>query len=335
MLIQPYLVGRGAAAQAIEKALRVVASLESGFTIQPSIQLARGEALPTSGSGGAARVLILANPHALHADYIARGEAAGFDFIFAEKPIATSAEDLATLRQVNVPVAVFHCYRVAWGPETLRARVVAGEFGELFAIEGHYWQSSAAARAVAPTDAAASGTTWKDDESLSGPSDVLLDLASHWVDLAAYVVGRAPENITGHAFYANAQSPHRDTHLHLNLAFAGGVNGMASVSKTMHGRGNELVLHVLGTRGAGTWRFLDPDRVVLGVGSESRIIARSETERGSRQPAFHSMGWLEGYIEVLRRGLQQLSGAEHRPYPDLASCLPVMEPLLGASLKGR
>lgn len=341
MQIQPYFLGRGAAAQAIEKSLRILQVTEPALAILPSRQLDRGAALPQAREPDTARIAILAHPHALHAASIREAEQAGFDFVFAEKPVVVSLEQIAALRDVRVPVAVFHGYRVAWGPETLRARIAAGEFGEIFAVEGRYWQSSSASLALAagaagntaaPGNAPGQGKKWKDDPALSGPGDVLLDLVPHWVDLVSFLVGEAPATIGGRVFFANSPSPHRDTHVQLQMEFPGGVRSQASVSKTVHGAGNDLEIHVLGTRGTGSWRFLDPDRVVLGAGSESRVVARAEMKLGGKQWAFHGLGWLDGYIEVLRRGLTQLVGGTPAPYPDLASSLAVMEPLLAAKL---
>lgn len=338
MQIQPYILGSGAAAQAIEKSLHILQVTDPALTILPTRQLERGAELPRSREPGTARVAILAHPHALHAAAIVAAEQAGFDFVFAEKPVVVSLEQIATLRGVRVPVAVFHGYRVAWGPETLRGLVAAGELGEVFAVEGRYWQSSSAALALAagnsaaPGNAPGSGKKWKDDPALSGPGDVLLDLVPHWVDLASFVIGEAPAAIGGRVFFANSPSPHRDTHVQVHMDFPGGARAQASVSKTVHGAGNDLEIHVLGTRGSGTWRFLDLDRVVLGRGSESRVLARAEMHRGGQQWAFHGLGWLDGYIEVLRRGLTQLTGGSPAPYPDLASSLAVMEPLLGGAL---
>jgi predicted dehydrogenase len=337
MQIQPYILGRGAAAQAIEKSLHILRVTDPGFTLLPSRQLDRGAALPRTREPGVARVAILAHPHALHAASILEAEQAGFDFVFAEKPVVVSLAQIAALRDVRVPVAVFHGYRVAWGPEALRARIAAGELGEIFAVEGRYWQSSSASLALAagntaaPGNAPGTGKKWKDDPALSGPADVLLDLVPHWVDLASYLLGEAPAAIGGRVFYANSPSPHRDTHVQLHMEFPGGARAQASVSKTVHGAGNDLEIHVLGTRGAGSWRFLDLDRLVLGTGSESRVVARTEMHRGGQQWAFHGLGWLDGYIEVLRRGLTQLTGGSPAPYPDLASSLAVMQPLLAAS----
>lgn len=330
MQIQPYVMGRGAAARAVENSLRILQVLEPDLEILPSRQVERGAELPQAREAGIARVAVVTNPHALHTAAILAAEAAGFDFVFAEKPVAVTLEQIAQLRGVRIPVAVFHGYRVAWGPEALRAQIAAGVLGELFAVEGRYWQSSIAARAVTPARDA-SAKQWKDDPALSGPGDVLLDLAPHWVDLAAFLMGEPPTQIAGRMFFAGSPSPHRDTHVHLELEFSRGARGQASISKAAHGAGNDLEIHVLGTRGAGSWRFQDPDRIVLGIGSESHIVPRSDTSLGSRQWAFHGLGWLEGYVEVLRRGLTQLRGGTPAPYPDLASSLAVMAPLLAAT----
>ena len=338
MKIQPYFLGSGSAAQAIEKSLSILATAEPDFQILPSITLKRGAPWPSkaetkaeTGEADAKRVAILANPHGLHADAILAAERAGFDFVFCEKPAAVTIEQLQSLEKVKIPVAVFHGYRASWGPRKLRSMIESGELGTIFAIEGRLWQSSFAAAAIAEFQSGVKAPTkWKDDPALSGPGDAILDLAPHWVDLAFYLADAHEGKIQGRRFYANSPSPHRDSHIQLAIDFPSGLRAQGSISRTIHGAANDFEIHVLGSLGTASWGFMDADRIRVGRGTEFRVIPRAEADLGSLHRAYHAMGWIEGYIEILRRGFMELNG-DKRDYPSLRSSVPVMRALFEAS----
>jgi predicted dehydrogenase len=172
IMIQPYLVGSGNAAGAMAKCLAMIPLVDSSLQLAPIRKIARGEALPQVK--GNENLLILANPHGLHTEYVVAGEAAGFRTMVCEKPAAVRPEDLARLAKIQARVSICHGYRQTWGPQTLKAMLDAGELGEIVALEGRYWQSSASQRTGKPS--------WKNDQRLNGPHDVLVDLGAHWVD---------------------------------------------------------------------------------------------------------------------------------------------------------
>src|SRR6185369_8855913 len=136
---------------------------------------------------------------------------------------------------------------------TLKQMLESGIFGELISIEGHYWQSSAAQKALEP---AGKPHPWKNDPALSGGSDAFIDIAVHWVDMAAYLMGESSFKGSKWLSYANAEAPHRDNHVHLNLEFSKDKRAMVSVSKTVHGASNDFEITVLGTEQSATWNFL-------------------------------------------------------------------------------
>ena len=145
MKIIPYIIGSGKASQAILESLHVLSLAQSAISIAPHVQVKRGAPLKSYlKAGDGIPVLFIANPHALHADAILEGEAAGFQLIISEKPSAVTKEQIEKLRQVKVPVAVCHVYRQTWGIQTLKEMIEKGDFGDLISLEGRYWQSSAA-----------------------------------------------------------------------------------------------------------------------------------------------------------------------------------------------
>jgi len=323
--IQPYILGHGRAGLAAAKSLAMLAVDEPELALAPVRWLERGAPLPDVRHDDAKAVLIVSNPHGLHAEAILAAETQGFAAVVSEKPAAVTLDQVALLRKVRIPVGVFHVYRQTWGVNTLRQMIQGGELGSLITIEGRYWQASTAERALAGPPATAGN--WKNHTKLSGPYDVWLDIGSHWIDAAVYLVGRNAIGIDAWRSFANAEAPHRDSHVQAAVTFPGGPRAAVSISKTMHGATNHFELVALGTKAAATWTFLNPDEILVGQGRERRVVTRKAATLGTHFPPFHGSGWLEGYIEILRQVLTGLSTGTQN-YPTLVQSLDHLELML-------
>ncbi|HVJ63826.1 MAG TPA: Gfo/Idh/MocA family oxidoreductase [Bdellovibrionota bacterium] len=320
-----FVLGSGRAARALTESLRILEINDPDFKVESMRTLARGASLKSVASGVENPILIIANPHGLHARTLLDADTEGFRFIVCEKPAAVSLAEIASLAKIRTPVAVCHGYRQSWGVQTLRRKIAAGEFGKLLSIEGRYWQSSAAQAALADVKK----SNWKNDTALGGTSDALIDISSHWLDTACFLLNDfdSPRGEISLS-YLNAEASHRDTHVHLNLLAKSGARLFASVSKTVHGAGNHFEVNVIGEKKSATWKFLEPDIIEEGVGATRTTIARRADEiYGSGHSPFHATGWLEGYAEILRQALRQARG-EAFAYPTLAEHLKVLGRLL-------
>lgn len=313
MQITPYILGSGKAATAITESLRVIETIHPECSFLPLVKLKRDEEFPDV-QNVTYPVLFIANPHALHAKAISQGEKAGFKLIVCEKPAAINNEQIAILRNIKTPVAVLHVYRQTWGIQTLKEMIQQGEFGEIISIEGRYWQSSSAQKAIKgiKTD------SWKNNPDLSGNSDVLADLACHWVDAAVFLAGKMPHDISIWKSFMNAEAPHRDTHIQLSLDFPGGIRSIASISKTVHGAPNHFEMNIIGSQKYGCWKFLEQDQLEISQGSTRSFITRNKTDIGSGHWPHHGLGWIEGHVEII---YQALRGGK---FPTLQENLDVM-----------
>jgi predicted dehydrogenase len=301
--ISCYIVGRGNAGQAVVRSLHLIREAydnqsEPRPTFGTIRYLNRGELPSSLPREENTRWLFITNPHGLHTEYILEGERASFDRIFVEKPAAVNAEQWDALQRVQVPTTVFHGYRLLWGPQTLRAQINEGFFGEVLSLEGRYWQSSAA-------QAPSSNKSWKNDLKLSGEYDVLLDLGTHWIDLAAFLLAETPKVLDYTLSYANASAPHRDTHVQLWMEFSK-ANAYASVSKTVHGARNDLEVNVIGTDGFAEWKFSDLDTLVYGKGAERTVVPRTQSKLPLYgHSSFQGLAWLEGYLIHIEGALRE------------------------------
>lgn len=314
--IQPLVLGRGMGGQALRHALAMYPD-----HVAPAMSLDRGAALPTPDDPDRA-LLVVATPHALHTPQLLEAADRGYRFAICEKPAAVSLEQVEALGGLPVRTWICHGYRMLWGPQELGKAVAAGRFGRLVTVEGRYWQSSAA-RPPRPD-------SWKDRPELGGRYDVLLDLATHWVDLVSHVCGTLPDRTTVRRWYVNAAAPHRDTHVHVTTTF-GDVVSFGSVSKTVHGAGNTLELHVVGERASATWAFERPDVLVWGAGRSRTTQVRTEADLPARPAPFHGLGWMEGYGRLVGAVVAHMREGRTADAPTLEEHLAVLRSLLEAA----
>lgn len=331
MEITPFILGKGRAGQAIWEAIHILRPQMKEHAWNEPVWVERNAPLIPAERG--ISIAFIANPNALHAERIVEAHRAGFAAVATEKPACVNE----TQADVRGKTAVLHVYRQMWGPQTLKEMIERGEFGEIISIEGRYWQSSTAERALIgkPVE------SWKNDVKLSGPSDALLDVGTHWVDMAVFLMGQFPTRASGWASYVNSEAPHRDTHVHLTLEFPKGKRALTSISKTFHGATNHFEINVIGSKGSATWTFLQPDEIFIGQGRDRRVLTRKTSDLGSHHSPFHATGWLEGYIEIIRQLTLDVTGSgpesnqqsvQARRYPELHESVRLVSLLLNAQI---
>jgi len=315
--VQPLIIGRGAAGMALRHALAMYPD-----EVAPAAWHPREAPLPAPDHPERA-LIVVANPHALHAPRLLEAADRGYRFAISEKPAAVDLRQVEALEELPMATWICHGYRLLWRPQELRRAIADGRFGTLVSIEGRYWQSSA-------TRARAGAGSWKDDPDLSGEYDVLLDLATHWADLVSHVCGRLPDRAVVRRWFVNATAPHRETHLHLTLEFGEAVT-FGSISKAVHGAGNTLELMVVGERASAQWSFGDPDVIVWGSGAVRSTQVRTEAGLPARPAPFHGLGWMEGYARLVGEVVAHIHGRRKADATTLAQHLAALRILIGAA----
>ncbi|MDH4350412.1 MAG: Gfo/Idh/MocA family oxidoreductase, partial [Gemmatimonadota bacterium] len=295
--VQPLIVGRGAAGMALRHALALYPDAVAPAAWHPR------EAPLSVPSDPERALIVVASPHALHTPRLREAAERGYRFAICEKPAAVDLSQVEALAGLPMATWICHGYRLLWGPQELRRAVADGRFGTLVSIEGRYWQSSATR--------ASGGDSWKDTPALSGAYDVLLDLATHWVDLVTCLCGRLPDATSVRRWFVNAGAPHRETHVHVTMQF-GDLVSFGSVSKTVHGAGNMLEVALVGERASARWSFERPDVIVWGSGGSCSTQVRSERELPARPAPFHGLGWMEGYGRLVGEVVARMQEREMR-----------------------
>ena len=330
MSITPLILGKGRSGQTLAKSLAILNTMQPELNIDTPVWLERGVSLASARQKYSHPILCISNPHGLHADAIIEADKAQFEAIICEKPACVNLEQLQRLRPVRVPTAILHVYRQMWGLQTLKKMVEENRFGELISIEGRYWQASTAERALQKSVNGDRPKAWKDNPQLSGQSDAYLDVGTHWVDAVSFLYGHVPSQITGWRSYVNADSPHRDSHVHLALEFPKGGRAFGSISKTMHGATNHFEINLVGSKLSATWQFLNPDEIFIGEGRDRRVITRKDCEFGSKYPPHHGMGWIDGYIETASCLLGEVYQGRVKGYPRLSDNLDILNSMFKA-----
>jgi hypothetical protein len=102
---------------------------------------------------------------------------------------------------------------------------------------------------------------------------------------------------------------------------------LRTISKTAHGSTDHFEINVIGSKKSATWTFAHPDEIYIGEGRLRTLITRTESRSGSKQPPFRGMGWLEGYVEILRQSIYEIQGRSFEPYPNLKDVGTIMKSL--------
>lgn len=270
-------------------------------------------------------VVHICSPHGLHAAHAMEAVRRGINVVI-EKPMATVADEaqalIAAATDAGVHAAVCLTKRSYPMVAELRARILAGELGEVNAIRGGFmsWDSSH------------DRWGWGFDPAIAGTSYATADLGVHWLDLAEHVTGR---RITGVDARFSTLRPIRyrdgqpvrveaEDYVRIFLDFTGGAVGSAVFSGVTAGEPNGCSIDVDGTDGGFHWRVDRPNEIVhrRADGSVATIIRNPDAmspaaARLSFSPAGHAEGFGDAFRNLFRDVYSAIGGADV-DYPTLA-----------------
>jgi myo-inositol 2-dehydrogenase/D-chiro-inositol 1-dehydrogenase len=176
--------------------------------------------------------VVITLPNALHAQAATAVFEHGLH-VYVEKPLALSVADgrglVASWRTAKTVGMVGYNYRFLPSYQEARALITANRIGRLIAVRSVF---SSSQRAL---------PEWKRGRDTGGGA--LLDLASHHVDMAAWLIGAQP-----HSVFCNLRSQNtQDDVALLQLEFPGGVSAQVCA---IFGGPEEHRFEILGERGA-------------------------------------------------------------------------------------
>lgn len=270
-------------------------------------------------------VLHVCSPHGLHVAHAMEAVNRGINVII-EKPMATTSADarmlLAAAETAGVAAAVCLTKRSYPMVAELRARVCAGELGEVNAVSGGFlsWDSNH------------DDWGWGFDPAVAGTSYATADLGVHWLDLAEYVTARRITEVDAR-FSTLRPTRYRDgeavtidaeDYVRVFVELAGGVVGSATFSGVTAGEPNGCTINVDGTDGGFGWKVDRPNEIIhrRADGSVTTIVRNPDAlapaaARLSFSPAGHAEGFGDAFRNLFRDVYSAIGGADIS-YPTLA-----------------
>jgi predicted dehydrogenase len=258
-------------------------------------------------------VLHVCTPNALHHGQALAALERGVHVV-CEKPLAISTAESRAMLAAADERGVVHatCYHVRGYPlvEQMRVDVASGAIGDLSFVHGRY----------VCDDVLFPVSGWRTDPAESGPSYVVGDLGTHWLDLAEHVTGRHVTNVQAE-FRSFAGGPLED-YAALLLRFDGGLVGSVTLSAGVAGRKNQLLFECEGTTAGLTWDQEMPTELLFRpADGPRRIVVKDpatnaeEARRLSRYPAGHGEGYGQAFRNLFADVYAAIAGEPHAPFP--------------------
>jgi predicted dehydrogenase len=247
----------------------------------------------------------VATPNHTHFEIAKAFAEAGFNVV-CDKPLTfdlKQAEELAkVVQKTGVVFAVTHNYTGYPLVRQARDMVKSGELGEINAVRAFYIQGWLRTRLEKEGQKQAG---WRTDPKRSGAAGCFGDIATHAYNLARFITGLLPEQVSCHL---KTFEPGRelDDYGTAVLRFGNGALGTVTASQISHGRENDLWVEVDGTKGALEWHQEEPNKMVVRAnGKPHQLYTRAggpylgaTAGASTRIPSGHPEAFLEAFANV-------------------------------------
>jgi predicted dehydrogenase len=250
----------------------------------------------------------VATPNHTHFEIAKAAVEAGFNVI-CDKPLTfdlKQAEQLAdAVDKAGVVFAVSHNYTGYPLVRQAREMIASGELGEINAVRSFYIQGWLRTKLEASDQKQAS---WRTDPSRSGAAGCFGDIATHAYNLARYMTGLLPDQISCH-LKTFVEGRKLDDYGTAVIRFENGALGTVTASQISHGRENDLFIEIDGTKGSLQWRQEEPNVMILRRNGQPHAMYTRDpnapfmTEWGKaacRLPSGHPEAFFEAFANVYR-----------------------------------
>ncbi len=250
----------------------------------------------------------IATPNHTHFPIAKAALLAGFNVI-CDKPMTfdlKEAEELASLVEKSGAVfALTHNYTGYPLVRQAREMILSGELGEIQAIRSNYIQGWLRSRLESSDQKQAA---WRTDPAKSGAAGGFGDIGTHAYNLARYMTGLLPAEISCQLkiFESGRQL---DDYGHAVIRFQNGALGTVTASQISHGRENDLFIEIDGTKGALSWRQEEPNQMLVRQNGKPHALytrdpnaphMNASGRAACRLPAGHPEAFFEAFANVYR-----------------------------------
>jgi len=261
-------------------------------------------------------VLHVCTPNVLHCEQALAAVERGIHVV-CEKPLAVSTDESRRMLDAATERGLVHatCYHVRGYPlvEQMRVHAAAGDLGVLSFVHGRYLCD----------DLLFPASGWRIDPVRSGPSYVVGDLGTHWLDLAEHVTGLPVTRVF--ADFRSVETEPLEDYAALLLRFGGDVPGSLVLSAGAAARKNQLLFELEGTKTGVTWDQEEPNVLLVRPADGPRqLVVRDplhnvESARAmSRYPAGHGEGYGGAFRNLFEQVYRAVRGLPHEPFPTFA-----------------
>ena len=250
----------------------------------------------------------VATPNHTHFPIAKAAVEAGFN-VMCDKPMTfdlAQAEQLAEIvDKSDVVFAVTHNYTGYPLVRMAREMILSGELGEINAFRSNYIQGWLRSRLEQDDQKQAA---WRTDPAKSGAAGCFGDIATHAYNLARYMTGLLPEEVSAH-LTTFAPGRKLDDYGTAVIRLENGALGTVTASQISHGRENDLFIEIDGTKGALQWRQENPNEMIIRQnGQPHKIYTRDPNaphmnepgKAASRLPSGHPEAFFEAFANVYR-----------------------------------
>ena len=247
----------------------------------------------------------VATPNHTHFDIAKTFVEAGFNVV-CDKPMTfdlkQAEELLAVVEKSGVVFAVSHNYTGNPLVRQAREMVLNGELGEINAIRSSYIQGWLRTRLESSDQKQAK---WRTDPKQSGNAGCFGDIGTHAYNLGRYITGLLPKEISCHL---KTFEPGRalDDYGTAIVRFDNGALGTVTASQISHGRENDVIIEVDGTKASLEWHQENPNQMIVRKNGEPhKIYTRNggpylgaAAAGATRIPSGHPEGYLEAFANI-------------------------------------
>lgn len=232
----------------------------------------------------------------------------GFNVI-CDKPMTfdlAQAEELAKLvEKTGAVFAVSHNYTGYPLVRQAREMILGGELGEIQAIRSNYIQGWLRTRLESSEQKQAA---WRTDPAKSGAAGCFGDIGTHAYNLARYMTGLLPVDVSCH-LKTFEKGRLLDDYGHAVVRFENGGIGTVTASQISHGRENDLFIEIDGTKGALAWRQENPNEMTFRRNGQPHAIytrdpnaphMNASGKAACRLPGGHPEAFFEAFANVYR-----------------------------------
>ncbi len=247
--------------------------------------------------------------------------------VVCEKPLALTAQEsreLARIQQQTGRVCAV-CFNQRYYPlcQEARARVLAGQIGEIRMVHGQFLQDWLFSPAV---------WSWRLEPDKGGTLRTVGDIGSHWLDLVEWITGLRVTEVCAdlatfipkrlkpaggaQTFAGGVSAPdaveaavQSEDYAAILLAFSNGARGSVALSQICAGRKNRLWWEINGSEGSLGWDAEEPNHLWIGhANTPNEVLVKSPNlmQTNVRRYAAYPAGHAEGYPDTFARLFQDV-----------------------------